>query len=156
MLKPGRVFLALLAVTATGCSSAAATGGAGSHRVSLVAYSTPQKAYDALIPAFQHTAAGRGATVQESFGASGAQSRAVNFCPELLIDLGAGVAKPTRCAKDLVRLRTICRLPVEVLGTEERAGGKRPSRDEDFAPRAHSIGVDPLRQSVQGNDGYHA
>jgi hypothetical protein len=85
-----------------------------------------------------------------------AQSCAVNFCPELLIDLGVGVAKPTRCAKDLARLRTICRLPIEVFGTEKRAGGKRRSRDEDLVPRTYSIGVDPLGQSVQGNNGYHA
>jgi sulfate/thiosulfate transport system substrate-binding protein len=79
--KPRRLFLALLAAAplaaAAGCSSAAATGAAGSHRVSLVAYSTPQKAYDALIAGFRQTAAGAGASFQESFGASGAQSRAV-------------------------------------------------------------------------------
>jgi sulfate transport system substrate-binding protein len=42
-----------------------------------VAYSTPQTAYDALIAAFKKTPAGAGANVQESFGASGAQARAV-------------------------------------------------------------------------------
>jgi sulfate/thiosulfate-binding protein len=72
-----------VATLSAGCGSAAATSGGGkgsaegSGRVSLVAYSTPQKVYDALIPQFTQTSAGRGARFQESFGASGAQSRAV-------------------------------------------------------------------------------
>jgi len=78
-----------------------------------------------------------------------AQCRAINFCPDLLIDLGVGVARPIRRAKDLARLRTICRLPVDVFATQKRAGGKRRSRDEDLVPRARSIGVDPLGQCVQ-------
>ena len=72
------IFLALLtAASLTACSSSGAKGGSGSHQLSLVAYSTPQKAYDALIAAFKQTPAGSSATFQESFGASGAQSRAV-------------------------------------------------------------------------------
>src|SRR4051812_25329608 len=73
------VAAALLAVAtlSAACSSAAATGRGGSHQVRLVAYSTPQKAYDALIAGFKQTPAGSGASFQESFGASGAQSRAV-------------------------------------------------------------------------------
>src|SRR5438270_6525219 len=59
-----------------GCGSAAARGG-GTHRLSLVSYSTPQRAYDALTKAFGQTAAGRGTSFEDSFGASGAQSRAV-------------------------------------------------------------------------------
>jgi sulfate transport system substrate-binding protein len=57
-------------------SSPAATG--GDAQLALVAYSTPQTAYDALIPQFQQTAAGAGTRFTESFGASGAQSRAVD------------------------------------------------------------------------------
>ena len=49
--------LALLAA----CSTADAAAG-GSDRLALVAYSTPQKAYDELIPAFTATAAGKGVT----------------------------------------------------------------------------------------------
>jgi sulfate transport system substrate-binding protein len=45
--------------------------------LSLVAYSTPQVVYDAVIPQFQKTRAGNGVTFRESFGASGDQSRAV-------------------------------------------------------------------------------
>ena len=77
LIAPALVVTALLGTTLTACSSAAAKGSGGSHQVSLVAYSTPQKAYDALIAAFKQTPAGSGASFQESFGASGAQSRAV-------------------------------------------------------------------------------
>ena len=59
----------------SGSGSAGATGAGGT--VNLVAYSTPQKVYEKLIPQFQKTAAGKGSTFQESFGASGSQSRAV-------------------------------------------------------------------------------
>jgi sulfate/thiosulfate transport system substrate-binding protein len=45
--------------------------------VTLVAYSTPKAAYDAMIPLFQATPAGSGVEFEESFGASGDQSRAV-------------------------------------------------------------------------------
>src|SRR5579884_3411511 len=70
---------ALAALTACGAAKATASssGSSGSHHVDLVAYSTPQKAYDALIAAFKATPAGAGASFSESFGASGAQSRAV-------------------------------------------------------------------------------
>jgi sulfate/thiosulfate-binding protein len=62
--------------SSSGSSSAAASGSGGAN-LALVAYSTPQTAYDALIPKFQATAAGKGVTFSESYGASGAQSRAV-------------------------------------------------------------------------------
>jgi sulfate transport system substrate-binding protein len=62
----------------TGSTNAAATGGSGGGSVALVAYSTPQAAYGALIPAFQKTAAGKGVTFSQSFGPSGSQSRAVD------------------------------------------------------------------------------
>ena len=45
--------------------------------LTLVAYSTPREAYEALIPRFQATDAGRDVQFQTSFGASGDQSRAV-------------------------------------------------------------------------------
>jgi sulfate transport system substrate-binding protein len=56
---------------------AAASSGGGSAKLSLVAYSTPQVVYDEVIPGFRETAAGRGVSFSESFGASGDQSRAV-------------------------------------------------------------------------------
>ena len=46
-------------------------------KLTLVAYSTPREAYAKIIPAFQRTPAGRGVTFDQSYGASGEQSRAV-------------------------------------------------------------------------------
>ena len=80
--------LAALAVGATACggsSSATAStartttdraSGGGGH-LTLVAYSTPQSAYDAIIPLWQKTPGGSGVSFAESYGASGDQSRAV-------------------------------------------------------------------------------
>ena len=42
-----------------------------------MAYSTPQAAFEKLIPAFEATPAGKGASFSQSFGPSGEQSRAV-------------------------------------------------------------------------------
>jgi sulfate transport system substrate-binding protein len=84
-----RPLLVLLAATLAlaapaGCGGPAATsstnassGGGKGDELSLVAYSTPQEAYQDLIPAFQKTAAGKGVTFSQSYGASGDQSRAV-------------------------------------------------------------------------------
>ena len=58
-------------------SAGGSSGGGSSAQLSLVAYSTPQKAYAALIPAFEKTSGGKGVSFSQSFGASGAQSRAV-------------------------------------------------------------------------------
>ena len=43
----------------------------------LVAYSTPQAAYDQITEAFTKTAEGKNITFTKSYGASGDQSRAV-------------------------------------------------------------------------------
>jgi len=61
-------------------AAAARSGGSGSAsaQLALVAYSTPKKAYDKLISAFEQTSAGKGVGFSESFGASGSQSRAVD------------------------------------------------------------------------------
>jgi sulfate transport system substrate-binding protein len=75
----------LLAALVAGCGGASDTTGGGASagsgggktQLSLVAYSTPQVVYDDLIPAFQKTAAGKGVTFTQSYGASGDQSRAV-------------------------------------------------------------------------------
>src|SRR5437660_3254510 len=79
---------ALLALALAACSSGtkasstatSVTAGAAplaAAQLSLVAYSTPQAAYDQIIKAFQATPQGRDITFTESFGASGDQSRAV-------------------------------------------------------------------------------
>ena len=60
-------------VLAAGCGGS----GGGGDKLTLVAYSTPREAYEALIPAFQKTDAGKGVTFSQSYGASGDQSRAV-------------------------------------------------------------------------------
>jgi sulfate transport system substrate-binding protein len=69
----------LAAIGLAGCSSStsdAASGGGGS-RVSIVAYSVPKPAYDALSTAFVGTDKGKGVSFDASYGASGDQSRAV-------------------------------------------------------------------------------
>lgn len=77
-LRPGRLRArALLTAVTVGAALAVAGTAHAAGKLSLVAYSTPQEAYDALIPAFQKTAAGKGTTFSESYGASGDQSRAV-------------------------------------------------------------------------------
>jgi sulfate/thiosulfate transport system substrate-binding protein len=71
---------ALVAVATSGCggtSSAADDGSSGGGKLTLVAYSTPQEAYEEIIPAFQKTTAGKGVDFEQSYGASGEQSRAV-------------------------------------------------------------------------------
>src|SRR5919109_2499701 len=70
----------LPAAAAAGCGGPAEEGASaegGGAKLSLVAYSTPKEAYEELIPAFQKTAAGKGVTFDQSYGASGDQSRAV-------------------------------------------------------------------------------
>jgi sulfate/thiosulfate transport system substrate-binding protein len=52
--------------------------GGGGGNVDLVAYSTPQQAFEeGIIPAFQDTSGGDGVEVSTSFGASGDQRRAI-------------------------------------------------------------------------------
>jgi sulfate/thiosulfate transport system substrate-binding protein len=65
-----------LGLTACGGASTSASGG-GSGTLSLVAYSTPQEAYEEIIPAFQATQEGDGVSFKQSYGASGDQARAV-------------------------------------------------------------------------------
>ncbi len=67
--------LLILPVLLAACGSSASSS--GSNSVTLVAYSTPQSAYASLIPAFEATADGKGASFSQSFGPSGEQSRAV-------------------------------------------------------------------------------
>jgi sulfate/thiosulfate transport system substrate-binding protein len=79
-LRQATILLGLLlaiATTATGCGGVNEAGAGGNDRVSLVAYSTPREAYEELIPAFKQTPAGKGVSFQQSYGASGEQSRAV-------------------------------------------------------------------------------
>jgi sulfate/thiosulfate transport system substrate-binding protein len=63
--------------TDAGGGTSAAGGGNAGAKLTLVAYSTPKEAYEALIPAFQKSAAGEGVDFDQSYAASGEQSRAV-------------------------------------------------------------------------------
>src|SRR6478609_5857771 len=58
-------------------AAAAAAPAAGSSSINLFAYAVPKPGYDKLVPAFQATAAGKGVQFQQSYGASGDQSRKV-------------------------------------------------------------------------------
>src|SRR4051794_38383426 len=76
----GVLAVALLAACGSSSKSSASTDGttgAGGD-INLVAYSTPQAAYTAIEAAFKDTPAGKGVNFQESYGASGDQSRAVD------------------------------------------------------------------------------
>jgi sulfate transport system substrate-binding protein len=55
----------------------ATPAGAGTSTINLYAYAVPKVGFDAVIPAFQKTEAGRGVQFQQSYGASGDQSRKV-------------------------------------------------------------------------------
>src|SRR5215218_10079180 len=67
---------AILGVTACGGDNSEGSSGSGS--IDLVAYSTPQQAFEeGIIPAFQDTSEGEGVEVSTSFGGSGDQRRAV-------------------------------------------------------------------------------
>ena len=74
---PVGVAVAALAALASGCSTTSANAKSGGGSLNLVAYSTPQQAYNALIPQFNATADGKGVSFTQSYGASGSQSRAV-------------------------------------------------------------------------------
>jgi sulfate/thiosulfate transport system substrate-binding protein len=73
----GIALAATLGIAACGGDDEA-EGGAGGGNIALVAYSTPQQAFEeGLIPAFEETEAGSGVDISTSFGASGDQRRAV-------------------------------------------------------------------------------
>jgi sulfate/thiosulfate transport system substrate-binding protein len=60
----------------TSSESSASSDGSGGN-LTLVAYSTPEEAYRALIPAFNETSEGKGVSFEQSYASSGEQSRAV-------------------------------------------------------------------------------
>ena len=79
----------LVALIVTGCGGGDSTAGgatpegssdgsSGGAKLSVVGYSTPESVYaEALEPAFEKSAEGKGVSFSNSFGASGDQSRAV-------------------------------------------------------------------------------
>ena len=80
MRRPLPRLLAALALLVALAATAAGCGGSGSDskKISLIAYSTPKEAYEALIPAFNKTPEGKGIKFNQSYGPSGDQSRAVD------------------------------------------------------------------------------
>lgn len=91
-MSRNRIALAAVAVSASMVMSACAGGGASdvagadaspagagvtTSTVNLYAYAVPKVGFDKLIPAFQATEAGKGVQFQQSYGASGDQSRKV-------------------------------------------------------------------------------
>jgi sulfate/thiosulfate-binding protein len=73
----GIALAATLGIAACGDDDDGGSGGGGGE-VALVAYSTPQQAFEeGIFPAFEETGAGSGVDVSTSFGASGDQRRAV-------------------------------------------------------------------------------
>jgi sulfate transport system substrate-binding protein len=102
-----RLGIAGIALAATlGISACGGNGDGGGGSVDLVAYSTPQQAYEeGLIPAFKESSDGGGSDFQTSFGSSGDQSRAVkagqdadyvsfSIEPDMLRLVEAGVVAP--------------------------------------------------------------
>jgi sulfate/thiosulfate transport system substrate-binding protein len=61
-----------------GCGGTDVAGAGGGKKLTLVAYTTPREVYEVVIPAFQKTPEGDGVSFEQSYGASGEQSRAVD------------------------------------------------------------------------------
>jgi sulfate/thiosulfate-binding protein len=72
-----RAFAAVAALSLLASGLTACGGSSGGVTLHLVAYSTPQAAYQKIIKAFQATPDGKNVKFTQSYGASGDQSRAV-------------------------------------------------------------------------------
>ena len=101
---------ALGLLASAGCGGGGGTGAGGAVELALVAYSTPQEAYDRITEAFRKTPEGRRVTFTRSYGASGDQSRAV--VSGLAADVVAFSLEP-----DMVRL-----VDAGIVGPEWAAG----------------------------------
>jgi sulfate transport system substrate-binding protein len=88
--------------TNAGAGGSSSTSGGKSTQLALVAYSTPQKAYDALTAAFEKTSAGEGVSFTQSFGASGSQSRAVDSGQPADVVAFSTAPDMTRLVKDKI------------------------------------------------------
>jgi sulfate transport system substrate-binding protein len=72
------ILIAVLALAAIGAGCGGSASGEGNgNEVAIVSYSTPQEAYEAIIPEFQKTPEGKDVEFSGSYGPSGDQSRAV-------------------------------------------------------------------------------
>jgi sulfate transport system substrate-binding protein len=91
------------AANAGGGASPSASGSSsarGGAQLALVGYSTPKKAFDALTAAFTQTSGGSGVSFNESFGASGSQSRAVDSGQQADVVSFSTTPDMTRLVKD--------------------------------------------------------
>lgn len=109
------VVAGVLTVTLTACAGGGASdtaaagtspgGAAKTTTLNLYAYAVPKVGFDKVIPGFNATAQGKGVTFQQSYGASGDQSRKVaagaaadfvNFSvePDITRLVDAGLVKP--------------------------------------------------------------
>ena len=87
--------------TSSSSNSAATSSNSGSGtQLALVGYSTPKKAYAALTAAYAQTPGGKGVSFNQSFGASGAQSRAVDSGQAADIVAFSTTPDVTRLVKD--------------------------------------------------------
>src|SRR5215218_7547466 len=77
LLVAAVVAVVVLAACGGSSSSSSSSGGGNGGQLSLVAYSTPQEAYQQIIPNFQKTSAGKGVGFKQSYGGSGDQERSV-------------------------------------------------------------------------------
>jgi sulfate transport system substrate-binding protein len=66
-----------IGVAACGGSDNDSGGDGSGGNLTLVAYSTPQEAYEEIIPAFNKTPEGKDVSFEQSYGASGDQARAI-------------------------------------------------------------------------------
>jgi sulfate/thiosulfate transport system substrate-binding protein len=80
-LKTILAALAALALSvglaACGGSDSASGGDGSAGSLTLVAYSTPQEAYEEIIPAFNETPEGKDVSFEQSYGSSGDQANAI-------------------------------------------------------------------------------
>jgi sulfate/thiosulfate transport system substrate-binding protein len=79
---PAALLTLLVALLVAGCGSSSngnsGASSSGGAKLDVVGYSTPESVYtESIEPAFEKTAAGKGISFSNSFGASGDQSRAV-------------------------------------------------------------------------------
>jgi sulfate transport system substrate-binding protein len=66
-----------IGIAACGGSDSASGGDGSGGELTLVAYSTPQEAYEEIIPAFNQTPEGKDVSFKQSYGASGDQRNAI-------------------------------------------------------------------------------
>jgi sulfate transport system substrate-binding protein len=75
--RPAAALALLLLAAAALLSACGSSSSSGGKNVALIAYSTPQAAYEKLTAAFEATKEGKGFSFSQSYGPSGEQSRAV-------------------------------------------------------------------------------